>query len=257
MSFKENYYAKYAKNIYTQSGDDGVIEKLLEDLKITNGVVVEFGAWDGVYLSNVFRLWRYKNFNALLIEGDATKAKEMAETTKTFNNVECVNAFVSPSKEHQESLDNILKRSRFNITNDNLSLISIDVDSCDYYIFDSLVEFSPKIIIIETRTFDGVDIYLEHATFDQGCSLKSVTDLAEKKGYKLVCHNGNAYFVRKDLTHMLPNEDFSFEKLYSSTSDVNIWQSINQYNEKIDGTYYYLQNEYNELISQTKKDMLS
>lgn len=256
MSFEENYYAKYAKNIYTQNGDDGIIEKLLEDLKITDGVVVEFGAWDGVYLSNVFRLWRYKNFNALLIEGDSQKAQEIAEITKTFNNVECVNAFVSPNKEYPQCLNNLLKRSRFNITNDNLSLISIDVDSCDYYIFDSLTEFSPKIVIIETRTFDCEDIYLEHATFDAGCSIKSVTDLAEKKGYKLVCHNGNAYFVRKDLTHMLPNEDFSFEKLYSSASDVNIWQSINQHNEKINDIYY-LQNEYNELISQTKKDMLS
>jgi len=55
-----NEYIKYGKNIFTQFGEDGIIEKLFSDLKINNGIVVEFGAWDGIYLSNVYNLWRYK-----------------------------------------------------------------------------------------------------------------------------------------------------------------------------------------------------
>ena len=31
-------------------------------------MLLEFGAWDGIYISNTYQLWRYENFNALLIE---------------------------------------------------------------------------------------------------------------------------------------------------------------------------------------------
>ena len=74
---ENQYYFKYAKNIFSQNGDDGIIEKIFEHLKINDGVVVEFGAWDGIYLSNVYNLWKNKNFSALLIESDEGKANEM------------------------------------------------------------------------------------------------------------------------------------------------------------------------------------
>ena len=74
MSFDGNYYSKYVKNIISQNGEDGVIEQLFSDLNITDGIVVEFGAWDGVYLSNIFNLWKNKGFKALLIEGDSNRA---------------------------------------------------------------------------------------------------------------------------------------------------------------------------------------
>ena len=51
-----------------------------------------------------------------------------------------MNLYVSPYLDNENSLDNILKRSKFKITNDNFSLLSIDVDSCDYYILDSIKE---------------------------------------------------------------------------------------------------------------------
>lgn len=255
MSAESNYYFKYAKNIFTQNGDDGIIEKLLKDLKITTGVVVEFGAWDGIYLSNVYNLWRYKNFKALLIEGDSNKANEMLKLSEKFDNVECMNCFVSPDRSNEYCLDNLLKQSSFNINNDNLVLISIDVDSCDYHIFESLTEFSPKIIVIETKTFpSGNDINLEYHHFGQGCSIRSVTNLAESKGYKLVCHNGNAFFVRNDLVSKLPKRaDFSFEKLHSTEEDVDTWQSIDSFGTQKPGTRYYLTEEYNLLIKNEKE----
>ncbi len=46
-------YLEYAKNYITQNGEDGIIEKLFHDLGIEGGSVVEFGAWDGVFISNV------------------------------------------------------------------------------------------------------------------------------------------------------------------------------------------------------------
>jgi len=43
-----SYYLDFIKNVYSQNGEDGVIEKIFKDLEIIDGVVCEFGAWDGV-----------------------------------------------------------------------------------------------------------------------------------------------------------------------------------------------------------------
>jgi len=39
-----NYFLNFAKNIYTQNGEDGIIEHLFKLLNISEGVVVEFGS---------------------------------------------------------------------------------------------------------------------------------------------------------------------------------------------------------------------
>ena len=38
------FYNTYAKNIYSQNGEDGIISELLKRLEINNGWVCEFGA---------------------------------------------------------------------------------------------------------------------------------------------------------------------------------------------------------------------
>ena len=109
MSFDTNYYSKYGKNIISQNGEDGVIEQLFSDLNITDGIVVEFGAWDGVYLSNIFNLWKNKGFNALLIEGDSYRADQLLNSLKDYDNTEAMNCFVDPDSKGEYCLDNLLK----------------------------------------------------------------------------------------------------------------------------------------------------
>ena len=67
--YTNRFYAQYAKDIHSQNGEDGIIEELLKRLEIKDGWVCEFGAWDGVYLSNTFALVE-KGFKGVYIEGD-------------------------------------------------------------------------------------------------------------------------------------------------------------------------------------------
>ncbi len=46
-----NWLLDYGKNVYSQTGEDGVIEKILDILPDRDSWCVEFGAWDGVHLS--------------------------------------------------------------------------------------------------------------------------------------------------------------------------------------------------------------
>lgn len=60
----------YQKNIYSQFGEDGIIQRIFEILPVTDEKwCVELGAWDGIYLSNTHHLIKNKQWNGVLIEG--------------------------------------------------------------------------------------------------------------------------------------------------------------------------------------------
>lgn len=247
MALPNSHYLQFVKNIYSQCGEDGIIEQLFKDLKISSGVVVEFGAWDGVYISNTVNLWKNKKFKSILIESDSAKCIDLTSNCGHLDNVECINKFVNPDPNHEDSLDNILSTSKFKITSSNFSLISIDVDTCDYHIFESMVKYRPKVVVIETNTNYGPD---QDYISSNGSSLKSITDLAERKGYKLVCHTGNAFYVRNDLINYLPDKDYSIHNLFVPTPEVETLQRISPEGKDF-GSLYWLSEQYKTMILDT------
>ena len=76
MLYKNYFYERYKNNVYSQNGEDGIVEELLKRLNINTGWVCEFGAWDGIHLSNTFNLIK-KGFNGVLIESDNQKYKDL------------------------------------------------------------------------------------------------------------------------------------------------------------------------------------
>ena len=239
-------YLNYAKNIYSQNGEDGIVEKIFQDLGITKGNVVEFGAWDGIYLSNVCNLWKNKNFNALLIEG-SDEAMEGIKVLGRNNIVEAYKLYVSENPNDKYSLDNILSFASLNFMPDNFSLLSIDVDGKDYQIFESLTKFRPKVILIET-TYKHKGEYMG----EDGCSLQTLNKLAIHKGYRLVCHNLNGIFVREDLYHNIEskfgdgNDGIDLE---IPLEDILVLQKLNENGEySEDSPIRYLTEEYNILV---------
>ncbi len=228
-----SHYLQYAKNRFSQNGEDGILDQLFKDLHIEAGIVVEFGAWDGVYLSNTYQLWRYEGFDAVLIESDLCKATELAAVTRAFDNVEAVYTAVSPVKDHKNSLDNILDRSAFDVTEDSLVLVSSDIDGSDYDIFKSMERHLPKVALIETCTHPNPVVNEEHPL-----ALRAMTDLAEAKGYSLVCHTGNAVYVRNDLMHYLDHIDFVYEDMSCTIDDVTVLQNTGPEGESRTPTTY-------------------
>ncbi len=253
MSLPNSHYIKFAKNIYSQCGEDGIIEQLFKDLDIEDGILVEFGAWDGIYLSNIINLWKSNDrYKAILIESSDERAKELKSITQNISNVESYHRFVNSSPKHIDSIDNILDESSFNLNEDNFQLMSIDIDSCDYDIFKSLSKHFPKIIIIETNTNYGLN--QDYVSNDNGSSLHSINEIAKIKKYTLVCHTGNAIFVRNDLMSKLPQKDFSIETLIVNNENVVTLQSINS-KGNIRKKINWLTDDYNKFIKKTKQEL--
>ena len=115
----------------------------------------------------------------------------------------------------ENSIDDVLEKSKFNLTSDNFSLMSIDIDSYDYYVFKSMKKYFPKVLIFEVSS--GYAFDEDYLNESKGCSIKTAYELGIEKGYKMICHCGNVIFVRNDLTHKLPDYDYSLENLHQGS----------------------------------------
>ena len=71
---------KYRHNVTSQHGEDGIIEHIIGVLDIKNKFCVEFGAWDGKFLSNCYNLIANKGWSAAMIEASEEKFKALIET---------------------------------------------------------------------------------------------------------------------------------------------------------------------------------
>lgn len=177
-----NKFAAFAKNNYSQFGEDGIVEKLLEVIPDKNKWCVEFGAWDGVYLSNAFNLIKNHGYRSVLIEANSEKFEDLKINLKGFDAV-LVNEFVTFDGEN--TLDRILSRTE--IPRD-FDFLSIDIDGNDYYILESLNLYKPKIICIEYNfLIPNEVIYIQPKDFNvqRGASALATLNLARSKGYVL------------------------------------------------------------------------
>jgi|SRR5581483_1675055 len=198
-------FLKYAKNRYSQNGEDGILAEIFKRLGIKTGWFVEFGAWDGKHLSNTYALLE-KGWRGVDIEGDKERYKDLRQAAKKFHGrLTTINAFVSTKGKN--SLDNLLKATKLPR---DIDLLSIDIDSYDYLIWQALKNYNPKIVVIEINSSiplgkehiqpDGIGYEeLEKQGKTAGSSFTSMLKLGHRKGYDLVAHTGNMIFIRKDL----------------------------------------------------------
>ena len=156
---------------------------------------------NGKHLSNTFHLVKNLDFNAVYIECDSTKFKDLLVTANQNKNIIPINAFVECTSKNN-NLDSILSSTQ--IPKD-FDVLSIDIDSFDYQIWKSLELYLPKIVIIEINSYIHPDVkdYIHTPNKFQGTSFKPMLELGIQKGYKFLLHTGNMIFIRNDLFEQL------------------------------------------------------
>jgi hypothetical protein len=193
--------------VFSQNGEDGVIQFLLSRVPVENKRFVEFGVGDYSEANTRF-LSLHDHWSGMVIEGnprDVTRLKR--DPTFWRFNISAIQAFVT-----RENINDLLAN---NGMSGEIGLLSIDVDGNDYWIFEAISVVRPAIAIIEYNhrfgpgravavpydpEFSRGRAHYSHIYF--GASLRALCLLAERKGYAFVgCESFgvNAFFVRRDL----------------------------------------------------------
>jgi hypothetical protein len=207
----------YSKNITSQHGEDGILEYIIVSLdgKINN-ICCEFGAWDGIFASNTYNLWKNKNWHAILIEGDKDKYDDLHSNTINLDHVNSIHSFVQPKG--KDCLDEIFKNKNLP---KHIGLLSVDIDSFDYHVWKNLKYVDPQIIVIEHNLF--IPGYMEYYDLEGHpylrCSAKSLEILGKEMGYKLICCTlSNSIFIKNSLFDKDKFPDYPVEYLFDYSS---------------------------------------
>lgn len=177
-------------NVTSQFGEDGLIRAVFERIGIANKWCFEVGAGDGIGLSNT-KQWRDEGWNAVLIEADATKFAKLG-SHKTDRE------HIIHEKIGVDSLDALL--GGLNVPTD-LDLGVIDIDGQDYWVWDGMRTYAPRVMLVEYSPYGAGAADRECELNGPGqAGLNPILALGETKGYVAVAKTYvNVLFVRKEL----------------------------------------------------------
>jgi hypothetical protein len=207
------YLLESARNVRSQFGEDGVIEKIFQIIGEGDRWCVEFGAWDGRHLSNTCHLIEDRGWYGVQIEGSRAKFAQLRENFAGNDRVRQLNRMVGFER-GVDSLDDILRETEIAR---GFDLISIDVDGNDYYVWESMRDYRPRVVVIEFNPrIPNRVVFVQDRdlSINQGCSAAALVELGKQKKYELVCAlRCNLVFVREEEFPRFGIADNSLEAL--------------------------------------------
>ncbi len=188
---------------FSQNGEDGIVERIFHLIGAETRTCCEFGAWDGVHLSNTRRLL-LEGWSGLFIEADPRRFKKLKGNYSRNAKVGCVCKLV----DNAHDLESALSQNGFLAA---LDILVIDIDGLDYYILEEL-KIRPRVICVEVNAGHSPEsdaMLPRHlAAKNIGQPLAAFCQSSEDLGYALIAFNGNAFLLRNDITHpLLPELD--------------------------------------------------
>jgi hypothetical protein len=195
--------------VYSQWGDDGIIQYLVNRINVPNKIFVEFGV-ENYKESNTRFLLINNNWSGLVIDGSAENIEYIRNDIISWAyDIHAVHSFIT-----KENINGIIRDFLSKGYESEIGILSIDIDGNDYWIWNEINVVNPVIVILEYNAVFGAekkwtipyqaDFYRldVHKSYQYwGASLKAFCQLGESKGYAFIgCNsNGNnAYFIRKD-----------------------------------------------------------
>ncbi|WP_448702195.1 hypothetical protein ACFGVR_07710 [Mucilaginibacter sp. AW1-3] len=214
--------------VFSQWGDDGIIQFLVDYLDISHKTFIEFGVENYTEANTRFLLMN-NNWSGLIMDG-SEENMNYVKTDEIYWQFEltAVPVFITA-----ENINSLITQ---NGVNGEIGLLHIDIDGNDYWVWKAINAISPVIVIVEYNSIFGADnawttpyqadfyrTTAHHSNLYFGASLAALCDLAEEKGYHFIgsnSHGVNAYFVRKDkikdLKTMTAQEGYALAKFRQS-----------------------------------------
>jgi hypothetical protein len=205
-------YASLAElefKVFSQFGDDGIIQYLTATLALPHRTFVEFGVED--YSESCTRFLLQKdNWSGFVMDGSDECIGRLRRAPFFWkHDLEAAVAFVT-----RDNVSTLLREhtGRWG----GVDLLHIDLDGNDYWVWQA-IDLAPAIVIVEYNSTFGIDRAItipyasdfrhaqaHHSHLYWGASLRALHALAQQKGYAFIgCNSAgnNAYFVRGDATN--------------------------------------------------------
>jgi len=191
--------------VFSQFGDDGIIQYLISNIDLGSPTFVEFGVED-YSESNTRFLLMNNNWEGFVIDGSRENIERIKHQEYYWKyDLSAVCYWIT-----RENINGILGNTGFSGL---LGLLSTDVDGNDYWIWECISVVDPTIVIVEYNSIFGHK-YATTIPYDPnfnrtkahpsnlywGASLKALCLLGEEKDYVFLGSNSsgnNAYFIRK------------------------------------------------------------
>jgi hypothetical protein len=192
--------------VFSQTGDDGIIQYLINKVHVPETVFIEFGVENYVE-SNTRFLLKYNNWSGLVIDGSEKSLRYIRSDDIYYqHDLKAVQAFITA-----ENINDLISAQGLK---GEIGLLSVDIDGNDYWVWKAISIVDPVIVVAEYNSVFGIDraitvpykpdfvreqAHYSHLYF--GASLKALCVLAAEKGYAFVGSNSignNAYFVKKN-----------------------------------------------------------
>jgi hypothetical protein len=206
--------------IRSQNGEDGILMNLFSRIGATSRRFLEFGCSSGLECNSSNLVLGF-GWSGLMLDADPTSVKKARiffddHLGEQRDRVEIRTGYVTP-----ENINDLLADAMPD--GGDLDLLSIDVDSIDYWIWEAIdaERFRPRVVVCEynagfgpTRSLtvtprEGFDPYTKHPSgYYHGVSVAALHKLATGRGYQLIgCDSAgvNAFFVRRDCADGLPD----------------------------------------------------
>ena len=207
---------RYYGNIHSQIGQDGILQEIFKKLGLRKGFFCEFGAWDGVYLSNCRKLVE-EGWSGVFIEGNKKKFGDLLLEYKGSRGIHCISATVGAPKSalYGNTLSEVLKNNGIN--GEKVDFLSIDIDGCDLEVFEE-IGIKPKVILLEGGIHFDPNVQGRVAPEVRNLyhhPIREIIDTVEKNGYVAVCFLHDLYLVRNEFAYKF--KKFSTEELFADS----------------------------------------
>lgn len=203
--------------VFSQYEEDGLLLYIFSVIGMTNKTFVEIGSDDGVN-SNSANLYFNFGWHGLFIDGNSRSIKRGKNFFSKYPHPWFYKPKFVCAKVTCENINQLVEEAGYK---GEVGLLSIDIDGNDYWVWDALEVINPQVVLIETHDEFGLNNIVvpydpdysypgKHPDY-HGASPVAMTNLAKKKGYRLVGANElgfNFIFVRNGFVDdLIPEVD--------------------------------------------------
>jgi hypothetical protein len=205
----------YECKVYSQWGEDGILDFLFDTLSIDKPCILEFGVGDFSECNSRFSA-EYRNANLFLVDSRQDLFPSVKSSSLFWKSIiEVRNSWITPTSA-RELLSEASKALG------RIDCVSLDIDGNDYWVLKDLDLSQVSIIVVEYNPVFGSDLAVtvprddefdrtraHHSNLYYGASLMAWIKLFDTKGFVFLGSNrvgNNAFFVSRKYSDL-----FNFE----------------------------------------------